>query len=60
MTITPKQPALPRSTSRLNPLSQWLRTLLTIYRTYSPFSYRVDISWFGGIQIHPRYRDLNE
>ncbi|TVP64699.1 MAG: hypothetical protein EA342_15850 [Leptolyngbya sp. LCM1.Bin17] len=57
MTITPEQPIFSMSTSRLNPLSQWLKKVLTIYHTYSPFSYRVDISWFGGIQIHPRYSD---
>jgi len=57
MTNIPDQPVLPLSTSQLNPLSQWLRSLGTTYHTYSPFSYRIDISWFGGIQIHPKYRD---
>lgn len=31
-----------------------LERLRRLYRAYSPFSYRIHIGWFGGIQIHPR------
>lgn len=24
-------------------------------RTHNPFNYRICISWFGGVQIHPKF-----